>query len=63
MPWTNLPRLLSILRRNRIDPRSVDVYVDAEAIEPTPRNPQRIRFEPEQDIEYDDDRYKDEDEY
>ena len=60
MPWTNLARLLSILRRNRIDPRRVDVYVDAEAIEPRPRNPQRERFEPDRDSVYDDDQDDDE---
>ena len=61
MPWTNLARLLSILRRNRVDPREVEVYVDAEAIKPRPRNHHPERFETEQDAgddyryDYDDD--------
>ena len=60
MPWINLERLLSILRRSRIDVRMVEVYVEEEAINPRPRNPQVERFEPDGDTEYNDDQYDDE---
>ena len=30
MPWINLARLLAYLRRRRIDPRQVTVYLDDE---------------------------------
>ena len=63
MPWLSLATLFSISRRTRIDPRSIIVYVEEEAINPRPRNPQAERFEPDQDAG-DDDRYDyDEDEY
>ena len=63
MPWINLATLLSILHRNRIDPRRIDVYVDAESIEPRPRIPQRELFELDRDTRYDDDQDDEEDEY
>ncbi len=47
MPWINLDRLLSILRRNRIDPREIEVYIEEEIINPHPRNPERERLEPD----------------
>lgn len=60
MPWMNLERLLSILRRNRIDPRMVEVYVEAETVGPRSRNPQREPLEPDGDTQYNDDQYDDE---
>jgi hypothetical protein len=34
MPWVNLSRLLNNLRRRRIHPRDVTVYVDDELLDP-----------------------------
>ena len=56
MPWLSLATLFSISRRRGIDPRNIIVYVEEEAINPRPRNPQVKRFEPNQDTG-DDDRY------
>lgn len=50
MPWLSLATLFSISRRRGIDPRNIIVYVEEEAINPRPRNPQADRFEPDQDV-------------
>ena len=63
MPWLSLARLIYISRRRRIDPRGVDVYVEAEAIEPRPRNPQGERFESDEDSEFDEPEFDDDEEY
>ena len=45
MPWMTLAQLISISRRRRIDPTSIEVYVEEEVVYPRPRNLGE-RFEP-----------------
>lgn len=58
MPWINLSRLLTILRRRGEDPRDVTVYLDEEGStgfrRSRPRYPDRSMEPVEDEPEYDD---------